>query len=698
MISMYKNGEYMSGSQGVVLLLMTILILSSLLISISYNNEIRTYDNIQCSTTVIECPCPLSEPSEDIVTESPCPSANRGNGEKYTLTDYGFTPLKGDNSTVYNFTVTYTHEDGQGPEDHRIIIDAIFYDMEFVSGDPFSGSIYEYHTALSMGSHNYWFFFNNTYFPEDDVFPGPVVNSPPRLFWTLEEHYENNGVFPITGISTDDFVFRLMYTDDDNDHPGDLPNFIHLVLDNTHYAMETVDENFQDGSIFSYNLTGLFPGEHEYYFECFDGSYNVRFPGTVRLSLPVINTRPELIVPRLPSTGGNERAGQVYPLIANSTDEFTFQIIYKDIDGHPPSTNRDSRGVYIDNIFYPMVPQEGVGSYYDESYANGEIFELTMSLPIGDHHSYYFEFIDEQGAINHTPVYDGPDVVVGFPDLRIASYEGEPIINGAPVSPSHDDRYHFTISAEIENPSDFSVTKPFWVSFDVFYADRTTGIFSLVDTLYANVHHLFGNSGETVIVEYEPDFMGNYKVTVTVDCDLEVLEIVDNNDTRTNNVGFGYFSVGPDLVVSNKDIQPSSGYVSRAYFLSAKIYNIGPTTAVFRPDDPLEIFFAIDGRLYFDHIYEPIEPGSFVLATNNSYLSPTVGEFVLTVKVDEKGKIEEVAEFGTYDNNNYGFKMISIIEMAGSSSSPSFSPSPVLLLYGLLLISLLGFAGKRKSD
>ncbi|MDP6156633.1 MAG: hypothetical protein QF682_10965 [Candidatus Thermoplasmatota archaeon] len=616
-----------------------------------------------------------------------------------TLGKSGFSPIQGNNSTLFKFTVTYYNGDGEEAVDHDIIIDSIAYEMDHVSGDPVSGSVYEYQTKLSMGTHSYRFSFPPVFLPENGVNNGPVVNRPSSLFWTLEENYENNGVFPSSGVSVDDFLFRISYTDLDNDDPRLGPGYINVLLDGDSHSMETVDELFSDGSIFSFNLSDLSPGEHEYHFECFDGHYMVRFPDTGEMSLPVINTRPELIVPRLPSMGGNTIAGTVHPDIANVTDKFTFQVIYLDIDDHPPSTQPGSRGVYIDNVFYNMVPQEGIGIYYDENYANGEIFEVKLSLPLGDSHSYYFEFTDELLGTNYTDLFEGPVVVEGFPDLRIAKENKMLLIKGGPISIDHSDWYDILISAVIENPSDFSVNEPFYVSFEIFHANRQTGVFYLEGVFSKRVSHLYDHTQETVYLDsFTPMEMGNYKVVVTVDDQDIIREIMDNSDGKTNNVGTGFFTVGPDLQVRSKNILPSSGYVNTGSSLSAKIFNVGQTTAYFSRDFPLEVTFTTtkDNLTYLYYIEEPIFPGSYAIAKVDRVQWTSEGLSKIIVKVDDVKDIDEVADFGTYDNNNWAEKDVTIIKRVSRIDASSFSPSLLSVFACLVAVSLLGLSSKRR--
>ena len=527
------------------------------------------------------------------------------------------------------------------------------------------------------------------------------AGTPPVLFWTLENEYENNGVSPRSGVFSDDFVFRVMYTDDDNDYPrAEDGGFIRLILDGDPWpaSMTTVDEHFRDGSIFTVTVHGLAVGMHQYYFNCSDGSHTVRFPDSP-MGLPVINSAPTLVAPFLPSTGGNGRGGTVFPSVANTTDEFTFQIIYTDEENHPPSTDKGSKGVHIDGVFYEMLPQEGVGDYYDGNYSNGEMFELVTSLPRGDSHSYYFEFTDELGAVNYSSYFEGPEVLEGFPDLRIASSEGEHLITGTPVSTSFSEWYNITVTAEIENPSEFSVNKPFWVDFDIYQVDRVTGDYSRVSSKFVSVDHLYGGTREVVSTRFIAPAMGNYKVVATVDGGSDIIEIVDNNDTRTNNRGTGFFTVGPDLVISSKYIYPSSGYTGQTVFITAKVFNIGKTTAPFGsgPGDPtLEVQFKVGGQTYVDYINEPIFPGGFVVAKAEGFSSQDPEEFVISVRIDEKDDMEEAADFGTFDNNNYNFKKLTIIRKISETASPSFAPPLLAVLVLLFLISGLNCRRKRE--
>lgn len=521
-------------------------------------------------------------------------------------------------------------------------------------------------------------------------------NSSPTLFWTLEENYQNNGVHPTAGVSSDEYEFRIRYADPDDDDPRVPPGHIRLILDGEEYDMRTVDGYFPDGAIFTTNISGLAPAEHHYYFESSDGYHTVRFPESSDLSLPVINLPPELIVPFHTEIGGNQHKGTVFPVIANATDMFTFQIIYKDVDGQPPLSAKDSRGVYIDNVFHGMEPQQGFGPYYDGMYENGEMFEFRSTLPVGDFHSYYFEFTDEMGATNHTATFEGPVVVPGFPDLRIGTDLDEALIDGTPVSREPSVWYDMTISAVIENPSDYSVNRPFSVEFNISHADRESGDFSQVDLFTTSVFRMYGHSERSVEIPFTALEVGVYKVEVIVDSGREIVEILDNDDKATNNRATGTFTVGPDLRILSEHIQPPGAYVGREINLSAKIYNVGRTIAYFDIFQPLTVSFNIGDRTFFDEITEPIFPDDFVVAQVR-YVSLTPSVNVLKVRVDTEENLEEVADFGTYNNNNYDFKKLTVIERVSELPTPSFGPPATLIIPLLGILAVLTRRASRKG-
>ena len=224
------------------------------------------------------------------------------------------------------------------------------------------------------------------------------------LAWTGEDGYILDGLEPDQGLTTDVFDFRVMYLSDNNSDPREAPNSIELVLDGIRYPMETVDEYFTDGSIFSYRIEDMTSEPHSYYFEVLlDGEPPVR---TDTITGPIVNTDPLLSVPEI--FGGAFHETTVYPSLGNTTDLFTFQIIYTDGDNHTPAGDGFSSGVYIDDVYHEMVQpplREDRAPYYNGIISDGELFMYSTRLKEGLH-DYYFRFTDEiesylKREINH---------------------------------------------------------------------------------------------------------------------------------------------------------------------------------------------------------------------------------------------------------------------------------------------------------
>jgi PKD repeat protein len=124
------------------------------------------------------------------------------------------------------------------------------------------------------------------------VFKGISIeyNSPPVL--TLGQ------IDRVEGIRTTWFEYSITYTDVDNDEP----TVRLLYIDGQPFQMSSPDQDFTDGSVFSYS-TRLDLGSHEYFFEFSDGKNPVRDPPVGAYTGPeVLNQDPVPIID-FPGTG-----------------------------------------------------------------------------------------------------------------------------------------------------------------------------------------------------------------------------------------------------------------------------------------------------------------------------------------------------------------------------------------------------------
>lgn len=95
------------------------------------------------------------------------------------------TPSSGDTSTTFSYYVTYSDPEGDLPTTKYVYIDGSPRTMAYISGSYISGAVFRYSTTLSAGSHNYYFYFADSFhshvvrLPTTGTYPGPTYPPPP---------------------------------------------------------------------------------------------------------------------------------------------------------------------------------------------------------------------------------------------------------------------------------------------------------------------------------------------------------------------------------------------------------------------------------------------------------------------------------------------------------------------------------------
>jgi len=122
---------------------------------------------------------------------------NRDNYYNPILTEGKVTPIKGNTSTVFRYTVIYTDLDNNPPAMINIVINGTAHAMQKQNSSDIiytDGCIYIYSTNLSIGQHNYYFEANDSVFsvrtPTSGVYLGPNVSEPnnpsiPGFSWSF---------------------------------------------------------------------------------------------------------------------------------------------------------------------------------------------------------------------------------------------------------------------------------------------------------------------------------------------------------------------------------------------------------------------------------------------------------------------------------------------------------------------------------
>jgi len=338
-----------------------------------------------------------------------------------TLTSGSVSPVSGVRGTTYMYLINYTDADNNAPSYVRVYIDGSPWTMSKVnSGDVTYTDGCAYYlscTALSLGSHNYYFATSDSYTEvTTSTLSGPTVtNIAPTL--------TSASLSPTSGGITTTFVYIITYTDADND----APSYVRVYIDGSFYTMSkqnSGDNTYTDGCVYIYSRT-LSSGTHNYYFSTNDGfatTTTSTYGGpTVTNNAPVLSS------------------GSVTPSSGTTNTAFTYAVTYTDADNNAPSYVR----VYIDGSFYTMSKQYSG----DNTYTDGCVYISTQYLPLGTH-NYYFSTND--GAISaNTPTSSGPSVSdMSLTQLSISPGSGDT---------STDFRFQVTYT-HINNYEPYSVT------------------------------------------------------------------------------------------------------------------------------------------------------------------------------------------------------------------------------------------------
>jgi hypothetical protein len=324
----------------------------------------------------------------------------------------GLNPETGASTTTFNFRVKYTDADNDSPADGYpkvhikkggAEISGSPFAMSFVSGDYNTGAIYAYSSILSTGA-NYSY-----YFEAKDLWGaaaagvstapinGPVVsappNSPPAISWTNEVNYVSDGLNPEAGGTTTYFVYRVKYTDPDNDSPaGGYPK-VHIKkggaeISGSPFAMSVAGPvNYSTGAIYAYSTALSSGADYSYYFEAKDAWGAIASgASTASINAPSVTAQSAVLA----WTGEANYLGDgLNPETGDPMVNFTYRVKYTDVDNNAPASG------------YPVVHIKKSGSeisgspfamgYVSGNYNTGAIYAFSTPLPAGTDYSYYFE-------------------------------------------------------------------------------------------------------------------------------------------------------------------------------------------------------------------------------------------------------------------------------------------------------------------
>jgi len=213
----------------------------------------------------------------------------------------GVDPETGASTTTFGFMVKYTDADNDAPSGVFLFIEKSgspytvysfllgtgqdIYGWVNTVGDYVSGVYYVKYTTLTVGNdYTYKFSASDSNSATATGTPTSSVDAPdvtqgnfaPTLEWVGTAGYESDGVSPDAGDTGTNFVFKVKYTDADNDAPlSDYPR-VDLGLDGWQTMTEDdgSDTIYSDGKIYKLE-TYLDTTRDGYFFTAYDANSNI---------------------------------------------------------------------------------------------------------------------------------------------------------------------------------------------------------------------------------------------------------------------------------------------------------------------------------------------------------------------------------------------------------------------------------------
>ncbi|MDH3976124.1 MAG: right-handed parallel beta-helix repeat-containing protein [Deltaproteobacteria bacterium] len=304
-----------------------------------------------------------------------------------------------------------------------------------------------------------------------------IVNNSPVLDWTAEKYYVEDGVNPDRGSNGSKFVFRVSYTDNDDECPpaaGDMQVWIDANDVNSYeggemFNMSAVnpgDTSCSDGKFYVYstNLSNAGDGTLNYTFRASDGFAAASGPASEDSQLSV--TGGTNSPPALDWATAACLTDGVRPLEGATGADYQFMVSYTDPDNDvcpPPAGNmqvwideNDASGYEAGEKHNMTAMDAG-----DNDCSDGKLYAFTRNMTNAGTHNYRF-----YGT-------DGMTEAVGFPTMTsVVTVVGTPY----KVRPEGGAGWYTTIQTAVTASSDPS-TLLVYPNSDFTAAKYTTGVY-----------------------------------------------------------------------------------------------------------------------------------------------------------------------------------------------------------------------------
>ncbi len=289
-----------------------------------------------------------------------------------------------------------------------------------------------------------------------------LVNDAPTLSWLADAGYDStDGVNPNSGLSTGNYVFKIKYTDANNNPPNAIQVWIDKNDDGdftdsgemiTMTEADPNDTNYADGKDYTKTVALSKVGAVastvlEYRFYASDGSEAVDGAATGDPTSATANTvTVNNNVPVLAWAGGGGGvfdSDGVDPDSAEIGSSFEFRVKYTDADNEAPSSiqvrvdkNNDLSYVEGDGEYIDLVAVDGG----DTNYADGKLYHTDPNITLstmGDI-KYTFTASDSLAAATGTPTGDATVAVTVANAAPVLDWTGEANYTTDGVHPDSD--------------------------------------------------------------------------------------------------------------------------------------------------------------------------------------------------------------------------------------------------------------------
>ncbi|MCK4642096.1 hypothetical protein KAU32_00530 [bacterium] len=321
----------------------------------------------------------------------------------------GIDPDTGHLSETFSFKIKYTDIDEDPPKidsvklhvfKNSIEITNSPFVMAYESGNTVSGIIFYKDLEFAETGDDYSYYFegmdcdNASDSTTELLFE--VYNNAPAIDWEGTAGYTIDGVEPDIGHLRDTFVFRIVYSDVDEDPPKTNSVKLHVFknvieITNSPFVMDYESGDTVTGMVFTENLVFNETGnDYTYYFEVTD-TYNAS-DTTATLNFEVYDNLPELLYF---GTAGYASDG-VDPDAGYYNETYTFKVKYRDLDNDAPLSGYPKVHLHDGASEISGSPFSMIELSSDHVNGSEYVFEKSLSPA---NYTYFFEAFDEYNVL-----------------------------------------------------------------------------------------------------------------------------------------------------------------------------------------------------------------------------------------------------------------------------------------------------------